>query len=64
MTEHPGHVDHIAICSCCQGLTVTRMERFGEVASSSLTFGDGSTLALSGGTLYVGPPLDGPDCPR
>ncbi len=62
MTEHPDSIDHVSICPQCQGLAVTRMQRVGEVTSSGLTFGDGSTMTIPGGTLYVGPPID--DCPE
>lgn len=59
MTEHPDHLDHIAICPHCQGLAVTHFERVGDVASGRMTFGDGSSMVLSGGALYLGSVLGG-----
>lgn len=63
MTEHPDHIDHIAICPHCVGLAVTRMERIGEVTSSDLTLGDGTSMTFTEGTIYVGPPLPD-DCAK
>ncbi len=48
-------VHHVALCPTCGGLEATTLTRLTGVTGISLTLADGTTQALPGAALYVGP---------
>jgi hypothetical protein len=55
MSEHPDHIDHIALCPDCGGLSAQRLNYVGDVSRFSLTTDRGKAEASGDIAVYVGP---------